>query len=219
MSTRSAIGQVINKEEGIIRAVYCHFDGYPSGVGQTLLETLRRWGPNSEGRLLETLLNEKVGWSSLADRDLDLPPMWDETDFSNYATDPVRRHIITTNANNVQRFKLLYTQDPQGHASFEEYMAFYVGEHAPRSYTERGETVFNTEQGDDHHRSMASVEASDCEFLYLFDLEQQHLQIYAVGFRRPSTLLATIAFDWIHDSEEDIKQRMRLVEDEDAESE
>lgn len=34
MSTRSAIGYVDNKN--VIRAVYCHFDGYPEGVGKVL---------------------------------------------------------------------------------------------------------------------------------------------------------------------------------------
>ncbi|HET8629962.1 MAG TPA: hypothetical protein VFL91_21285 [Thermomicrobiales bacterium] len=36
MSTRSRIG--IEGEDGAITSVYCHFDGYPSGVGATLLD-------------------------------------------------------------------------------------------------------------------------------------------------------------------------------------
>ena len=36
MATRSIIGQV--QEEGNIKAIYCHYDGYLSGVGQTLAE-------------------------------------------------------------------------------------------------------------------------------------------------------------------------------------
>jgi hypothetical protein len=36
MSTRSIIGKV--NEDGTISAVYCHFDGYVSGVGATLAE-------------------------------------------------------------------------------------------------------------------------------------------------------------------------------------
>ena len=35
MSTRSAI---IQKIEGGYRGIYCHFDGYPQGVGRTLIE-------------------------------------------------------------------------------------------------------------------------------------------------------------------------------------
>ena len=34
MSTRSYIGKLIN---GNVHSVYCHHDGYPEGVGQTLL--------------------------------------------------------------------------------------------------------------------------------------------------------------------------------------
>jgi hypothetical protein len=36
MATRSLIGYVT--KEGTVRGTYCHFDGYPSGVGATLLE-------------------------------------------------------------------------------------------------------------------------------------------------------------------------------------
>ena len=36
MSTRSSIG--IKLPDGNIKAIYCHFDGYPDGVGQTLIE-------------------------------------------------------------------------------------------------------------------------------------------------------------------------------------
>lgn len=36
MSTRSRIG--IKNSDGTISSIYCHFDGYPSGVGATLVE-------------------------------------------------------------------------------------------------------------------------------------------------------------------------------------
>lgn len=36
MSTRSRIG--IENEDGTIRSIYCHFDGYPEGVGKELME-------------------------------------------------------------------------------------------------------------------------------------------------------------------------------------
>jgi hypothetical protein len=36
MSTRSMIG--IEKEDGTVDAIYCHFDGYFDGVGKTLKE-------------------------------------------------------------------------------------------------------------------------------------------------------------------------------------
>lgn len=34
MSTRSRIAMVY--EDGTVKSIYCHFDGYPSGVGKTL---------------------------------------------------------------------------------------------------------------------------------------------------------------------------------------
>ena len=34
MATRSMIGK--QQEDGTIKAIYCHYDGYPEGVGQTL---------------------------------------------------------------------------------------------------------------------------------------------------------------------------------------
>lgn len=36
MSTRSRIG--IENPDGTIRSIYCHFDGYPDGVGDTLIK-------------------------------------------------------------------------------------------------------------------------------------------------------------------------------------
>lgn len=36
MSTRSSI--TIKTADGKFRTIYCHFDGYPSGVGKTLVE-------------------------------------------------------------------------------------------------------------------------------------------------------------------------------------
>ena len=36
MATRSRIG--IENENGTISSIYCHFDGYPEGVGKTLKE-------------------------------------------------------------------------------------------------------------------------------------------------------------------------------------
>lgn len=36
MATRSMIG--IQQEDGKVRAIYCHYDGYPEGVGQTLAD-------------------------------------------------------------------------------------------------------------------------------------------------------------------------------------
>lgn len=36
MATRSRIG--IKRPDGTVKSIYCHFDGYPEGVGKVLLE-------------------------------------------------------------------------------------------------------------------------------------------------------------------------------------
>jgi len=45
MSTRSRIGIIRSAEEKTVESIYCHFDGYPEGVGQTLLNhwTTAEW--------------------------------------------------------------------------------------------------------------------------------------------------------------------------------
>lgn len=42
MSTRSRIGYTMKNDK--IRSIYCHFDGYPEGVGETLLQHYNSWG-------------------------------------------------------------------------------------------------------------------------------------------------------------------------------
>jgi len=49
MSTRSMIGVVDNA--GQVHAVYCHFDGYPEGVGRTLVD---HW--NSKTRAMKLII-------------------------------------------------------------------------------------------------------------------------------------------------------------------
>ncbi len=49
MATRSLIGK--QSADGTIRAIYCHWDGYPSGVGATLLEAY------TDGDKLDQLLD------------------------------------------------------------------------------------------------------------------------------------------------------------------
>ena len=47
MATRSYIGKVIN---GRVHSIYCHWDGYPEGVGSTLLQ---HYDSEKVNRLLE----------------------------------------------------------------------------------------------------------------------------------------------------------------------
>jgi predicted CxxxxCH...CXXCH cytochrome family protein len=63
MSTRSRIG-IVNSD-GTITSIYCHFDGYPSGVGATLVE---HWTDPDKVKALIALgdissLREEVGGS------------------------------------------------------------------------------------------------------------------------------------------------------------
>lgn len=48
MSTRSRIG--IEREDGTVESIYCHFDGYPAHVGKMLLEHYQ------DGEKIEELL-------------------------------------------------------------------------------------------------------------------------------------------------------------------
>ncbi len=49
MSTRSAI--IMKCKDGTYRGIYCHFDGYPEGVGQTLHEHYKSY--NKVSALIE----------------------------------------------------------------------------------------------------------------------------------------------------------------------
>lgn len=65
MATRSLIG----KTEGIgdFTVTYCHWDGYPTGMGKTLWDNIQKYG---QERVLHRLLVEYPGWSSLCGTDL-----------------------------------------------------------------------------------------------------------------------------------------------------
>lgn len=55
---------------------YCHWDGYPEGVGLALLDGYEWLGYDA---LVKKLIDdEQVGWSSLAGTDLTLEPTWYE---------------------------------------------------------------------------------------------------------------------------------------------
>ena len=66
MATRSAIG--IKSENGTIKAIYCHWDGYPEGVGAGLVENYNSKEKAEElislggfSSLMETLEETKAG--------------------------------------------------------------------------------------------------------------------------------------------------------------
>ena len=66
MATRSTIG--IKSEDGTVRAIYCHWDGYPEGVGVGLVENYNSKEQaqalialGSFSSLMETLEETKAG--------------------------------------------------------------------------------------------------------------------------------------------------------------
>lgn len=66
MSTHSRIGIIREKPEGkapIVESIYCHFDGYPEGVGKTLFEHWTSEGDVNELMKLGDLsvLGEEIG--------------------------------------------------------------------------------------------------------------------------------------------------------------
>ena len=76
MATRSRIG--ILTKQGWSRSVYCHYDGYPSGVGKTLMEN---YDNGKVGRLLDLgdirFLGTDIGEKPIAE----MAPDYDMTSF------------------------------------------------------------------------------------------------------------------------------------------
>jgi len=58
MATRSTIG--VRSEDGTVKAIYCHWDGYPAGVGAGLIQ-------NYNSKEKAQALIELGGFSSLQD--------------------------------------------------------------------------------------------------------------------------------------------------------
>lgn len=75
MATRSSVGAYTAPNQQGLQMAYCHWDGYPEGVGATIWRNLEKWGWDFR-RMAEFLLKPKVGWSSLAYKDFDVKPSW-----------------------------------------------------------------------------------------------------------------------------------------------
>lgn len=77
MSTRAIIAVYENREEGQWRGVYHHFDGYPSGLGQSLWQLYHEFYEDRLAALLEMLIDAHPhGWSSIVHADWTLRPTW-----------------------------------------------------------------------------------------------------------------------------------------------
>jgi hypothetical protein len=80
MSTRSRIGIVrdSNATKPVVESVYCHFDGYPEGVGQTLLD---HWTDPAKVEHLISLGDLSVLGSEIGEKhdfDQHMPRYYDE---------------------------------------------------------------------------------------------------------------------------------------------
>ena len=137
MSTRSAIGVFTDPHNTAWHARYCHFDGYPSGVGQTLINEYQRAFAPDLSRLIAKLMAEKVGWSALDSRDLALPSGWSAPSLDDNAPDAARN---------------------------------------PLSYTVRGETPHNPDDGD---YIESDGDTWSTEYAYIFDVPRAMLYVYS----------------------------------------
>lgn len=76
MATRSIIAA---KENGSWVGVYHHWDGYPSALGVTLVESLDRWFGGSPDLMASDLVwseDARSGWSTIVGKRLDRPAAW-----------------------------------------------------------------------------------------------------------------------------------------------
>jgi hypothetical protein len=75
MGTRSAILRVSEECDGVPRGRYCHWDGYPAGVGATLFDLIRnRFEGDVEAAIKLLIDDHPAGWSSICGVDWDQQP-------------------------------------------------------------------------------------------------------------------------------------------------
>jgi len=78
VSTRSVIARWTHGDDW--RGVYCHWDGYPSGVGATLWRIYRApFGCNLSAMLKLLIDDHPEGWSAIVNCDFALQPTWTDT--------------------------------------------------------------------------------------------------------------------------------------------
>lgn len=82
MGTRSVIAKPVpagDTPTGGFIGTYCHWDGYPSGVGRTLWEVHHgHFGGDVDAMVTYFVDDELVGWSSICGADFSLPKAWNE---------------------------------------------------------------------------------------------------------------------------------------------
>jgi len=176
MGTRSFVG--IYDDDGGWVARYCHWDGYPRGVGKSLWDNYQKNFKGVLGAMTKILLDEKVGWSSLAASDLTLPPVWaDGYKFDDHDTRAWKSTEEITQQIYAMQCELMLT---------DEELRILLYEFAPKSYTARGET--------DEQLITQVSDLGWLEWGYVFNVPDRRMDIYTVhgGYAVPA---ATIWLD------------------------
>lgn len=76
MSTNSVIGFYTDKSKLEWKGVYCHSDGYPTGVGYTLVENWRNVFKGDTQKIVDYIMQSKKGWSGIAGTNFNHKPTW-----------------------------------------------------------------------------------------------------------------------------------------------
>lgn len=76
MSTHACIAYL--DSDGKYHSTYCHNDGYPEGLGQQLVDWMAGQSVERRKKVMDKILAEKIGWSSLLKTNIDLEPGWDQ---------------------------------------------------------------------------------------------------------------------------------------------
>lgn len=148
MSTRAAIARY--NEDGTIEAVYSHWDGYPTGVGQQLVDWVAGQPMERREFVVNKLLSEKIGWSVLCNADIDMEPDWFDYSAKNYP------NLSWEDAYDA------YKKDPRAQA--------------PQSYTARGET---DEWEHQFENVQALAGWASTEYLYIFSHDLQTMEVWS----------------------------------------
>lgn len=116
MATRSTIG--VRSEDGTVKAIYCHWDGYPAGVGAGLIQ-------NYNSKEKAQALIELGGFSSLQDT-------LEETKAGAYGTESDRARKFESVTDWVQNFnageEYFYLWNPDlGYWTFSDGEKMFLG--------------------------------------------------------------------------------------------
>ena len=208
MGTRSSVGMFTNEDNTEFRAVYVHWDGYPTGLGKNLWDNYQHHFKDNLGAMVEMILSERAGYSSLWS-DFRLPPMWREYRYERWVGRLKTADIFTTDqfyarfltlpdsvfegaelVNDAGLIQIdIKTVAELGETSLMRSVTdedpdwnkvLYWFENGPTSFTARGEKPNNEEDGD-YFTSPEQYVQSWLEWTYLFDVESHNMHVYTVS--------------------------------------